>query len=426
LLDVPTAIVDPRALENYQVSRVRLIQTVDALRVPEMDLLPPRISAADLQLLSAILVAPVVGPSGLRLRLIRESVSWQRLIQMAEEHGVLFALIDAMARASLLPPVPHTWVGERVAIHPTVQIKSFYQEHLARRTRQKQQLSAILSTLNRHGIQPLLLKGARYLLAPAGYWSEARDMRDIDLLIHPETAQQALRALSEDGYVADQRPVPLDQHLPELWRDGCPSVIELHIEALSFSARRYLPTDHLWRHAERSTTADGDFFILPVEWQLLHAALNHQISDRCYAQRVLAMKPLWEIAMLARDVTDAGWRRLADHAAERGYADILGSSLFQAAHLFGMAMPPAIFVSPSAQAHVLATLRNAGAPEWSRRLRFLADQLRFAFARETLAVRYHVDENDVGVAIRVRHLHFLVHHYRGRTAMRLFGQRGQT
>jgi hypothetical protein len=208
---VSIATVDPPALENYQVSRVRLIETVDALPVPEMDLLPPRISAADLQLLSAIMVAPVLGASGLRLRLIRESVSWQRLIQLAEEHGVLFALIDAMARASLLPPVPHTWVGERVAIHPTVQIKSFYQEHLARRTRQKQQLSEILSTLNRHGIQPLLLKGA--LLAPVGCWCEARDMRDIDLLFI-ETAQQALRA--RDGYVADQRPVPLDQHLPEL------------------------------------------------------------------------------------------------------------------------------------------------------------------------------------------------------------------
>ncbi len=66
-----------------------------------MDLLPPRISAADLQLLSAILVAPVVGASGLRLRLIRESVSFQRLIQRragpslhARNHLLFHALDD--------------------------------------------------------------------------------------------------------------------------------------------------------------------------------------------------------------------------------------------------------------------------------------------------------------------------------------------
>jgi hypothetical protein len=394
-----------------------------------MDLLPPPISASDVALLAGILSVPernAAAVGALRLRLIKEGVSWPRLVQLAGEQGVLLPLIGALMRAKLLPPVPRKQSAERAAVHPTAQLEAVYREHLARRARQKDQLAAILKVLNHHYIQPLLLKGARYLLAPVGDWCEARDMRDIDLLIDREKSAQAMRALIADGYVADQRPVPLDQHLPELWRDGCPSAVELHIESLSFSARSYLPTDDLWQQAVRTSTAEGEVFILPLEGQLLYAILSRQVSDRHHAQRVLDLKSLWEFAMLARGVSEQGWNRLADDGARRGYADVLASTLLQAVQLFGAVMPPAITVSPAARAHAFATLGNAAAPAWRRRLRFLADQLTFAFARETLAARYRIAPGDVGVATKVRHLLFLLRHYRGRIAMRLFGQRGRT
>ena len=393
-----------------------------------MNLLPPPISAPDLALLAGILGVPKGDDAiaALRLRLIRQGVSWQRLVQLASEHGVLFPLIGASMRAGLLLPVPLKQSAERVTAHPTVQLKAVYQEHLARRERQKDQLTAILKSLNRHDVQPLLLKGARYLLAPAGDWCESRDMRDIDLLVHTEKSAQAMGALIADGYVADQRPVPLDQHLPELWRCGCPSAVELHIESLSFSARSYLPTDHLWQQAVPTTTVEGEFLTLPFEGQLLYAVLSSQISDRHYAQRVLDLKSVWEFAMLARDVSEQDWNKLADDGARRGYADVLASALLQAVHLFGAALPSAVTVSSAARAHAFATLENATVPEWRRRLRSLTDQLTFAFARDTLAARYRIAPSDVGVATRARHLLFLFGHYRGRIAMRLFGQRGRT
>ena len=64
-------------------------------------------------------------------------------------------------------------------------------------------------------------------------------------------------------------------------------------------------------------------------------------------------------------------------------------------------------------------------PAWRRRLWSLTDQITFAFDRETLAVRYHIEPGDVGVATKARHLLFLLRHYRGRIVMRLFGQRGR-
>jgi hypothetical protein len=393
-----------------------------------MNLLPPPISTSDLALLAGILGVPKDDDAiaALRLRLIRQGVSWDRLVQLANEQGVLFPLIGALLRAKLLPPVPRKQSAERITAHPTVQLRAVYQEHLARRERQKDQLAAILKSLNRHGVQPLLLKGARYLLAPTGDWCESRDMRDIDLLVHRENSAQAMGALTADGYVADQRPIPLDQHLPELWRGGCPSAVELHIESLSFAARSYLPTDHLWRQAVRTATAEGECFTLPLEGQLLYAVLSSQISDRHHAQRVLDLKSVWECAMLAREVPEQDWNKLTDDGARRGHADVLASALLQAAHLFGAALPSAMTVSPAARAHAFAALENAAVPEWRRRLRFLTDQLTFAFARDTLAARYCIAPGDVGVGTRARHLLFLLRHYRGRIAMRLFGQRGRT
>ena len=71
------------------------------------------------------------------------------------------------------------------------------------------------------------------------------------------------------------------------------------------------------------------------------------------------------------------------------------------------------------------TFENAAAPDWLRHGRRLADQLRFGFARETLAVRYRLDEKQVSVWTVGRHLRFLIQHYRGRILDRLFGERSR-
>jgi Uncharacterised nucleotidyltransferase len=394
-----------------------------------MDLLPPRISDPGLFALFADILAVPTGSaertSALRLRFINQHVSWQALAQMADEQGALLPLIGAIIRQSLLLPVPSGLTSEARAQHPTVQLITVYKEHLARHLRQREQLVDILKTLNRQRIAPMLLKGARYLFAPPGDWCEARDMRDIDLMIDPLDSERAVTTLAAEGYVADKRPVPIDQHLPEMWHDRYPSAVELHTEALSFSARKMLPTEELWRRGVRMSTAEGDFFVLPIEWHLLHGTLNHQIADRCYAQHLLTVKPLWEFAMLAGYVSDQGWKSIADHMSARGCADVLASSIVQAARLFGMVMPSKISISPAARTHAEATFENAAAPDWLRRVRFLADQLRYGFARETLAARYRLTEDNVSIWTRARHLRFLIQYYRGRIGDRLFGQRGR-
>ena len=365
------------------------------------------------------------GNSGLRLRMIESGMPWEALARLADDHGVLSPLIWALTRRSLLLPVPVGTAPDGASQHPSVQLAAIYRQHLARRQRQRDQLAGILREFNRASIEPLLLKGARYLIAPPGPWAEARDMRDIDLLVRPDDAGRALAALAALGYARDPRPIPMDQHLPEMWHDGQPSAVEIHIESLSFSARKILTTEEVWERGTHSSSEQGAFFILPAEWQLLHGLLHHQVSDRCYAQRVLALKALWEFAMLAEGMSPDGLRSIADQMTAKRQADVLGSCLVQGNRIFGLACPQGISITPAARAHAETTLRNAAAPDWVRHGRHLADQVRFAFARETLAVRYGLDEQDVSIRTVGRHLRFLTRHYRGRMLDRLFGEHGK-
>jgi len=391
-----------------------------------VETLPPRISDPKLfRLLADILaVRPQASHTAqLRLRLIDKTTSWQALTDLAIDQGVFLPLVWSLTRRSLVLPVPKMAGNAGAADHPTAQLETHYRQQIQRRHDQRSQLIEITIALNQADVVPLLLKGARYLADPVGPWCEARGMRDLDVLVRPGDAPRAIAALERAGYEAAADFGPVDQHLPEMWHAGRPSAVEIHTESLSFSGRKLLGTDVIWAQAAHREVDNGRFFVLPNEWQLLHACLNHQVSDHGHARHMLAVKPLWEFAMLGSELTDEGWRSIADHIAATGKDDILASWVVEAGRLFGLAHPQWLKISPAARAHAEATFARASAWQWRRRGRFLIDQLRFAFARETLAQRYGLKESDVSLRAIGPHLRFLARRYRGRWISRITGRR---
>jgi hypothetical protein len=389
-----------------------------------LDLLPPRISNPELLALLARILAvdPDAGANEeLRLRFIDRKFSWQALADLATDQGMILPLIWALRRRSLLLPVPRKARSDALADHPTAMLEAVYRGHLTRQDKQRDQLLAIIAAFNRANVVPLLLKGARFLVAPIGPWCEARDMRDIDVLVHENEAARSVEALAAAGYVVGMEFVPIDQHLPEMWLAGSPSAVEIHTHALSFSARKILATADIWRHGIRRTNDAGTFFVLPDEWHLLHLLLNHQISDRGHVRCLLAMKALWEFAATGQSLSDQGWLCIADHMAARGRGDVLGSFIVQAGRLFGLPCPRGVAISTGARAHANKTFRHSRRLDLLRRGCFIADQLRFGFARETMAVRYGLAESDVSLGTIGRHLWFLVRHYRGQMLRRITG-----
>jgi hypothetical protein len=387
-----------------------------------LESLPPRLSDPALfALITDILSVrrSVEDSASLRLRLI-EAGSWDALFALAEQQGVTAPLIWALMQRSLLLPVPMTMPGAGAPTHSTTQILSFREEILRRRDRQREQLLALIAALNAADVVPLLLKGSRYLVAPAGGWCEARTMRDIDILVRGKDAPRAMDALTRQGYDSDPQSIPIEHHLPEMWREDLPSVVEIHTEALAYSAQKILSTDEVWQRGVHSSTDHGACLVLPSEWHLLHGLLHHQVSDRGYVRKLLPLQPLWEFAHLGGALTEAEWQDIAKHMEARGVSDILASFTVLAGELYGLICPAAVDVSPSARAHAQKTLVNARAPDWQRRGHFLADQFRYGFSVKTLAVRY--GEKPWPQAV-LHHLRFLLHRYRGRITKRLFGGR---
>jgi hypothetical protein len=386
-----------------------------------LNLLPPKI--ADTVLFSLILEVIADRPvdlADLRVRLM--NFSPQAWVDVASNQGVLFPFIRALKSRSLLLPVP---IGENSAVfhkHPTLQLEAVYRRHLDRRRDQCDQLIEVVRALNGGGVVPLLLKGARYLIAPVDPWCEARDMRDLDLLVQKGETDQAVSVLKAVNYRFEEGFVPVDQHLPELRCAGRPSAVEIHTHSLPFSARIFLSTTEVWQHAIPVSAEKVRFFVLPNEWQLLHCLLNHQLADHGHARRILGAKGLWELTMLGTKLPEEGWQAIVNHLERHGQLDLLASWMVQASRIFGLTYPQWIKISSDARAHADETFARATAPEWWRRLIFLVDQLRFGFARETLAARYQLNEADVSLRTVARHISFLARRYRGRMLRRLTGR----
>jgi hypothetical protein len=241
-------------------------------------------------------------------------------------------------------------------------------------------------------------------------------MRDIDILVRASEATNANHILQSIGYRSDPNPPPLDRHLPELRLPGRRGAVEIHTEALAFSARRTFTTDEVWAHAEPRTFAGAALRALLPEWHLFHGLLHHQIADHGHARRLLAVKGLWEFAMVGSELSPRAWASIAEHASDRGAIDVLMSWVVQANRLFGLKIADALPNSDKARVHAEATFRRARAPYEIRWAYFIADRLRFAFNRETLAIRYRLKEGDSLTMAALRHMFFLMHSYWGRGA----------
>jgi hypothetical protein len=338
-------------------------------------------------------------------RLFQPGFSWQALVDLAVAHDVLPPLIFALKQRRLLPPVPAALGHEAREAHVTSRLDTAYREHLDRQGVLKQQLKAALMVLNEAGLAPLLLKGAAHLTLTEPAWHEARAMRDLDILVSAPDADHASRALLSLGYRPDPNAPPLDRHLPELWLAGGAGTIEIHIEALSFSARDAFTTDEVWQRAVPWRFAGASCKILPPEWHLLHGLLHHQLADRGHARRMLAIKGLWEFAKVGSTVSPPGWRAISTHAAERGVDVMLSSWCIQANRLFGLKAPEELLADRAGQKHAEATFKLARASYRLRQALFVGDKLRFAFAPKTLAFRYGKQGN-IG-ASALRHFGFL-------------------
>jgi len=385
-----------------------------------LELLPPTVSdRALLDLMGQILAVDPRPEStaALRVRFFRPGFSWQQLADLACANLLLPALIWALKRRSLLLPARRAPTASDVS-H---QLDTAYRDHLARQQGLRDELTMVIEACNQAGIEPLLIKGARHLVIDDGGWSEARGMRDLDLVVDESETEAAVAALAAIGFQSVPGTEQAGLHLPIMYMADQPGAIEIHTEALAVDGRRLLAGDEIRALRQRQVLDGRRFFVLPVEWHTLHGLLHHQIAEQGHIRHMLVIKGLWEFAMGARTLTAAQWAIIADHMRKRGALDAVSSWIVQAGTLFGLTEPAGVAISDAARVHAAATFRRASWPYAVRRSLFVADQLRFAFSREVLGLRYGHGRSLIGAA--GMHVAFLLRKYRGTTMQRLLGRK---
>ena len=218
-------------------------------------------------------------------------------------------------------------------------------------------------------------------------------MRDLDLLVRPEDAGRTVEALVVPRLCGCRKTGP-DRPPPS--RDvaaGEPSAVEIHTEALSRTARKSCPPP-TYGGCNAVFNPTPRYFCCRSEWHFLHGLLHHEISDRGHFRKVLAVKPLWEFAMLAGEVA-----RLARHQppmAAAGKAGVLGSWIVQARKLYGRACRGRRGFTCGAGA-CGCDHRQRRAPTGSGRRALRSTGFASVFPRDS-TWRYHIHPNDVSVA----------------------------
>lgn len=276
-------------------------------------------------------------------RISRETAAWglgewADARRAALVHGVaplLAARLDGTAAWLALAPELRAYCAEQLALNGQ------------RVALMRADLAAILDGAAHAGVELLPLKGA--VLVEHYYPDPAlRPMADLDLLVRPEAVEPLHRVMLALGYRpgeqtprhrvyirGEPRVVSWDGEHPDN-----PRGVEVHTavgERLRAIAYDITPA---LRAGASERAFGGAVGLAPApEALLLHLLIHtcHNIVNR----RLRAVQ-LYDLALVAPHLSDAGWEWLVDDALRAGEARLLYAPLALAERLFGPLAPPIV------------------------------------------------------------------------------------
>ena len=216
---------------------------------------------------------------------------WRDTVRLADEHllaPALFLSLSQIADQDLMP------------VSSRNDLKRAYRVNLARNIAFKHQALAAIRGLNRAGIEPLLMKGALYLLDGTLDDIGARVMTDLDFVIRPGQFDLAVKQLELDGYRAAESERFANMHYFELPMilPETPGAVELHKGFGSPAVARILPVAEGWRSSERLEVHGVVLHRLSPTHSVLHNIVHAQVQDMNHKVSGLPLRQLHTLATL--------------------------------------------------------------------------------------------------------------------------------
>jgi len=270
-----------------------------------------------------------------RARVVRGNVSWSRLFDRAEAHGV--APLVARSLATLgWPDVPPL---ARAAFEAARRINA------ARTALAARALRRVLDGLARAEVPVIPLKGVS--LSESLYGDPAlRVSADLDILVPRQCVDRARMILAELGYAAAAHEEPvepaelgllLESNIERAFTSneapGCP--VELHWDIAWRWPHGADAIADLWRDARPRPFQDAPAHVLGPEWELLYLAVH------AARHRWESLKWLVDIHEVCRR-GELDWDKARAKAQRFGLRQVLEISLRASATLFETPLPASL------------------------------------------------------------------------------------
>ncbi len=262
----------------------------------------------------------------------RAAVEWMEPVEVACESGLAGLLLEHVSRHGLEPPADAAETLRRAAASVAQNNIHLHDE-----------LADVVQAFNRAKVPVMLLKGAalNHTIYPR---YNLRPMSDLDLLVHPDSAEEAVQLLADHGcprgfdLVRDDFFPKYHNEVELLTGSPNPARIDLHARPLRpLRISQTMPDDALWEDAQPVHIGDGKAWIPRPELNCLHLAA-HAAYHGC--SRLIWLYDLLRLHEAYGSVMD--WGLLVDRAREWKLSWPVLFALRRAGELLGEVCPPGV------------------------------------------------------------------------------------
>jgi hypothetical protein len=325
------------------------------------------------------IVCDGLAPPGSAVRDLRavDDITWQRVVELANSHFVTPALYASLAQAHRLDELPEDVRDYLALVH---------RGNARRNAQVRTQALELLDTLDRAGVDAMLLKGgATLFLDPDA--RPSRMIRDLDLLVPAEAGDVVLGVLEGLGYATVARYPDGHHAYGDFTRPGEPAAVDLHFELID--TPHVLPASDVWQRGTAIRRDGVRLFVPSATDRILHNVLHaqvHYLSD--YWRGALELRQIHEFAQLPTGSgTDVDWTFVSAHMQRHGLRRPLHAHAWAAHRLLGapwmLPQPPGM----AAKLHLQRCLLQLRVPMLEK-LAIPAANVQAAFAPHRMAGMY--------------------------------------
>lgn len=266
--------------------------------------------------------------------------NWSQFVEAASAEMLAPALYGLLAKQNLVDDLPRDVAD------------FFFAARELNRERNREimeRIEILASALNAVGIEPLVLKGAAYLLSDVYADPGDRFLVDIDFLIAKEDIPTALLILGEHGYSFDQVD-PIDHatnHTFAVFSRSDSMTVDLHQTVGLGASSDVLPTAEILGRSEVLTMGSARVRIPCPTDLVTHHILHSQVHE-LYRDRIWTpLRSLYDLALLERRFSrQADWRSIIVRFKRRRLYGSLVLYLMLVRKMIGVAPPIAFRSGP--------------------------------------------------------------------------------